>query len=262
MKKLTSILMVAAAATAAQAEGTSATGFYAGLNAGIANTQAKYTAQSQNATAAASTSQTVNFTSQTGKMGALFGVFAGYGMSFAQGAYAGFEVYGGLDTTKFDAYNDSATSYSGFPKATLKRTNFYGFAPRVGYMITPSTLAYVRLGVEAGKWKMDVTPNQQINANYYGSGATPGTDATQIANMKKTFSASKSSFSFVPGVGLEVFLNKNLFLRAEYTYLFGPKVTVNQDTSYYLNSYINGSSVKHEAKITQHAFKLGVGYKF
>jgi opacity protein-like surface antigen len=260
MKKLTSILMVAAAATAAQAEGTSATGFYAGLNAGIANTQAKYTAKSAGTLDAGGATQ--NFTSQTGKMGALFGVFAGYGMSFAQGAYAGFEVYGGLDTTKFDAYNDSATTKTGFPKVTLKRTNFYGFAPRIGYMITPSTLAYVRLGVEGGKWKMDVTPNQQIDPSLYGP-AGNGTDANQIAAMKKTTSASKNSFSFVPGLGLEVFLNKNLFLRAEYTYLFGPKVTVNQDTSYYRSSsYINGTSLKHEAKITQHAFKLGVGYKF
>lgn len=260
MKKLTSILMVAAAATAAQAEGTSATGFYAGLNAGIANTQAKYDYKSVNP---AATGSTQTYTSQTGKMGALFGVFAGYGMGFAQGAYAGFEVYGGLDTTKFDAYNDSATTGNGFHKATVKRTNFYGFAPRVGYMITPNTLAYVRLGVEGGKWKMDVTPNQQLSPAVYGTNTTTGTDATQIAAMKKTTSASKNAFSFVPGLGLEVFLNKNLFLRAEYTYLFGPKVTVNQDTSYYRNDiYINGSSLKHEAKITQHAFKLGVGYKF
>jgi opacity protein-like surface antigen len=190
-------------------------------------------------------------------------VFAGYGMSFAQGAYAGFELSGGLDTTKFDAYNDSATTKSGFPKVTLKRTNFYGLAGRLGYMVTPSTLAYVKLGIEAGKWKADVTPNQILSSGYYGTGSTTGTDATQIANMKKTQSGSKNSLSFVPGVGFEMFLNKNLFLRAEYTYLFGPKVTVNQDASYYRSdSYINGEKLRHELKVTQHAFKLGMGYKF
>jgi len=242
MKKLTSILLVAAAATAVHAEGTSATGFYAGANVGIANTQAKYTANSVNPAATGSTS-TQNFKAETGKMGALFGVFAGYGMTFAQGAYAGFELSGGLDTTKFDAYNDSATTKNGFPKVTLKRTNFYGLAGRLGYMVTPSTLAYVKLGIEAGKWKADVTPNQNIENTYYA-------DLTKVDATKKTQSASKNSLSFVPGVGFEMFLNKNLFLRAEYTYLFGPKVTVNQDAANYANGYINGEKLRHELKVT------------
>jgi opacity protein-like surface antigen len=192
-------------------------------------------------------------------------VFAGYGMTFAQGAYAGFELSGGLDTTKFDAYNDNATTLTGFPKVTLKRTNFYGLAGRLGYMVTPSTLAYVKLGIEAGKWKADVTPNQIADSigGTGSSGVYKGTDAAQVAAMKKTQSASKNSLSFVPGVGFEMFLNKNLFLRAEYTYLFGPKVTVNQDASYYKDtSYINGEKLRHELKVTQHAFKLGIGYKF
>lgn len=262
MKKLTTALLAAAAlTTAAFAEGSAGTGFYLGASAGVANTNVKYSYVSEQPKASGTTQ---NFNSQSGKMAGLFGAFAGYGMVVGQGAYVGGEVYGGFDTTKVTPYDDSATNTvglnpNGFHKTTVKRSNFYGLAARLGYMVTPSTLAYIRLGVEAGKWTAQVVPNQAaVSASASANAATSAQTASALATVSK----SKNSISFAPGLGLETYINKNLFIRAEYSYLFGPSITAIQDTTAVQNSYINGNSMKHTIKISQHAFKIGVGYKF
>lgn len=254
------MLVAAGIASVAAAQASSATGFYAGASAGVANTNVKYSfvSQSGNGQTIDSTKATQNFKTDAGKMAGLFGVFAGYGMGFAQGAYVGGEIYGGFDSTKVKAYDDSASTLNGFWTSTVKRTNYYGVAFRLGYMLTPSTLGYVRLGVEGGKWKAQVVP---VSPSSLATIATTGT-GTNSALQGITNTASKSSVSFAPGLGFETFLNKNLFLRAEYSYLFGPKITINANTSGYANAYLNGGNIKHEFKITQHAFKIGVGYKF
>jgi opacity protein-like surface antigen len=158
-------------------------------------------------------------------------------------------------------YDDSNTgSSSGYFKATVKRTNFYGLAARVGYMVTPSTLAYIRLGLEAGKWKADVVPD---SATITTQPSTLASTAAQQATSNKTFSKSKNAISFAPGLGLEAYITKNMFLRAEYSYLFGPTISgLNQDIQGYPNAAFAGTNVIHSFKITQHQFKIGVGYKF
>lgn len=264
MRKLTTALLAAAAISgAAFAEGSAASnGFYLGANAGVANTNVKYSFSNQNLSAGNGYSASAyqqNFKTDSGKMAGVFGIFAGYGMVVGQGAYFGGEVYGGLDTSKVTPYDDSASgSAAGFFKATVKRTNFYGLAARVGYMVTPSTLAYIRLGIEGGKWKADVIPNAAtITASQ--NTATPA----QQAASNKTFSKSKNAISFAPGLGLEAYITKNMFLRAEYSYLFGPTINgLNQDITGYPNGIFNGTNVIHSFKITQHQFKIGVGYKF
>lgn len=259
MKKLTTALLAAAAlTTAVSAEGGSNTGFYLGASAGVANTNVKYNFVSVNP---AATGSTQNYNSTSGKMAGLFGVFAGYGMVVGQGAYVGGEVYGGFDTTKVTPYDDSATTApNGYHKTTVKRSSFYGLAARVGYMITPSTLAYIRLGVEAGKWTMQVVPNQASAA--YANNYTTAPTSAQIAQESATVTKSKNSINFAPGLGFETYINKNLFVRAEYSYLFGPSISAVQDVSLFKASYANGTSLNHTAKISQHAFKIGVGYKF
>jgi len=59
---------------------------------------------------------------------------------------------------------------------------------------------------------------------------------------------------------MDAFITNNLFLRAEYSYLFGPKITVRQDTKA-SNSW-GGEYANHTFQITQQSFKVGVGYKF
>jgi opacity protein-like surface antigen len=256
MKKVTSALLAAVALSSAAfaAEKGSMTGFYLGANVGAANTNVKYDWKVDGVSNATTRAQLTK--TDGGKMGFLFGAFAGYGMGFGNNAYVGAEVYGGLDTTKVNTLDDSASgTLISLGKASVKRTNYYGIAPRLGYMITPSTLAYVRLGVEAGKWTAEYAPNAAaVDANI-------GT--ADPATAKATRKASKNSISLAPGLGFETALSKNLFVRAEYSYLFGPKMNIDYDISKLTNgNQFNGTKVKQTFKVTQHAFKVGVGYKF
>lgn len=256
MKKFTSALLAVTALTAANVFAAGAvdskTGAYVGGNVGMANTNVKYGYVASGSTV--TTANANNWSGEAGKMNPVFGLFAGYGMQVGT-MYFGGEVYGGFDSTKVTPYNDTASGADvAFFKATVKRTNFYGIAPRVGAFITPSTMLYVKLGIEGGQWKATVqgAQNPTWNAGY--------TDAQKAAALK-AFSSSKNSISFVPGLGLDAFITKNLFLRAEYTYMFGPKMTVKQTDQSAVKAYY-GDTMTHKFNITQQTFKVGVGYKF
>jgi len=281
MKKFTSALLAVTALTAANVFAAGAvdskTGAYVGGNVGMANTNVKYGYSNVGATGTATGPGAASFTGSTiiadagnaqvgntnaGKMNPLFGLFAGYGMQVGQ-MYFGGEVYGGFDTAKVDAFNDagtgngttgngagtSTTAPAGalFPlgKASVKRTSFYGLAPRLGYFVTPSTMLFVKLGIEGGKWQATHT----ASASDYNS-----------ASRNVATKGNKNSISFAPGLGLDAFITKNLFLRAEYSYLFGPKITVRQNTND--SKSWSGTYADHTFQITQQTFKVGVGYKF
>ena len=246
MKKFTSTLLAVTAMTVSAFAGSaveSKTGFYLGGNVGLANTNAKYNfVTSGTGTGEVAGAQNTNI--QAGSMNALFGLFAGYGMQVGS-MYFGGEAYAGLDSTKVTAYDDSNTaSVSSFWKTTVKRTNFYGLAPRLGF-VAGNALVYVRLGVEAGKWT--------TNTTLTGTASSGHTLAAPV-------NTSKNSISFAPGVGIEASLSKNLFLRAEYSYLFGPSVKYSQDVTN--DSAVAAATATHTVKITQQSFKVGVGYKF
>ena len=269
MKKLTTALLAAAAiSTAAFAEGNMASsGFYLGANAGLAANVIKYNYQNLNIPSAsannnlpvynaANVGQNTQFNNKTA---ALFGVFAGYGVVVGQGAYFGGEVYGGFDTTKVSPFDDSASgSRVGYWKTTVQRSNFYGLAARVGYMVTPSTLAYLRLGIEGGKWKASVIPDAATVQALNNVNPT----LPNLALDQQTVSKSKSGINFAPGIGMEAYITKNVFLRAEYSYLFGPSISFQQDVQAIGNTLLAGTAVQHNIKISQHQFKIGVGYKF
>ncbi len=258
MKKFTSALLAVTALTAANVFAAGAvdskTGAYLGGNVGAGNTNVKYGyvmgGNTNNGTTALPAAQTNNTKFEGGKMNPLFGLFAGYGMQVGT-MYFGGEVYGGFDSAKVTPYDDAATgaSASAFFTTKVKRTNFYGIAPRVGAFITPSTMLYVKLGIEGGKWESTVT-----NSPNAGNGVA------LTSNAKGPFKSSKSGISFAPGLGLDAFITKNLFLRAEYSYLFGPKIKFVQDGK--VNNSYSGTEIAHDLKITQQTFKVGVGYKF
>lgn len=277
MKKLTTALLAATAISgAAFAEGsTASSGFYLGANAGMAANMVKYDYQNQDLSAIPGTSASYGFKAATpgnsdlssmqqntkmyNKTAALFGVFGGYGMAVGQGVYFGGEVYGGFDTTNVSPFDDSATGKNvGYWKTTLKRSNYYGLAARVGYMVTPSTLAYIRLAIEGGNWKASVMPDA-ATIDKFGTGPNVESD-------KKTVRRSKGGISFAPGFGMEAYITKNMFLRAEYSYLFGPKITMSHSIDSTSTpdgqTWVNGKSISHNIKASQHQFKIGVGYKF
>jgi opacity protein-like surface antigen len=263
MKKMTTAL-VAAVALASSAYAS--TGFYIGANVGAANTNVKYDWKvdgkvlgggSTSLTTAAARTQNTRI--DAGKFGMIFGAFAGYGMAFGNGAYAGAELVGGVDSSKVTPLDDSNSGVAvSLGKAQVKRKSFYGIAPRIGYMISPSTLAYLRLGLEGGKWEAQYAPNEAaVDAN---AGSATVADVAEAKRIRKV---SKNRINFVPGIGFETAVNKNMFVRAEYAYLFGPKMNIDYDTSKLGNTaQFNGDLAKHSFKISQHSFKLGLGYKF
>lgn len=257
MKKLTLLATAALVGVAvADAPASSVTGFYTGVNLGLANTNVKNTLQNLNVPSA-NAAQTYNIQSQAGKMGLQYGLFGGYNMGLGSGAVVGAELFVSGDSTKVDVYNatsGNATSVNrSFGKLTIKRTFFYGLAPRVGFMITPNVLAFVSLGIEGGKWKSIYTPD-----SYAASALTSGKDVgAAISN------STKNRMNFAPGVGFDAFVSKNVFIRAQYKYVFGPSITNNKDISQTEKAGVFfGDTIRNASKVTQQSFTLAVGYKF
>lgn len=252
MKNLSvALLAVAALSTSAMANN----GFYLGASAGVAQTNVKYDYAVQNAPNPTFLNAT---RTDGGKTAGLFGLFAGYGVVVGSGAYVGGEIYGGFDTTSFSPYDDTASGAgAAFWKVKLERKYYYGLAARLGYMITPNTLAYIRLAAEAGKWKASVSPNTALfDAPRRAAAATD----EAVAKAKQTQTKNKTGIQFAPGVGVEVYVSKNLFIRAEYSYLFGPKISLSNSIAE--TSTISGTTANHNLKTSQHAMKVGIGYKF
>lgn len=278
MKKFLNTMLVTAAVVSAASVASAATagkvaqGAYLGASAGMANTNVKYNWVANNPTLISAggspASETRVTKTDNGKNAGIFGLVTGYNFQSGSLVFGG-EIYGGLDSTKVTAFDDSGSGTStnnALWTATVKRTNFFGFAPRLGFMVAPNTLMYARLGVEFGKWKAKVDPSVVgMNAARQAAtalGAWTAATQTQINDSSASVSSSKGGMSFAPGLGMEVYMGK-AFLRAQYSYLFGPKITLTQNTQGYDNYFqVNGSSVTHTFKTSQHKVELAVGYKF
>jgi hypothetical protein len=270
MKKFLNTMLVTAAvvaasttANAATAGGKVAQGAYLGATAGAANTNVKASWIANNPTVVApstTAAETRLAKTDAGKMAGIFGLVAGYNFQSGSLVFGG-EIYGGFDSTKVTVFDDSGSGNSteaALWTSSVKRTNFMGFAPRFGFMLAPNTLMYARLGMEVGKWKAQITPNQKsIDLAVGTTGVT--TDGT--AASRKDTQGSKGGFSFAPGLGMEVYMGK-AFLRAQYSYLFGPKITLTQDVRGYAQATVNGQTATHTYKMSQHKVELAVGYKF
>lgn len=210
----------------------------------------------------------------SGKVNPQFGLFVGYGMQFGQG-YVGVELFGGYDAAKVNPYDGrTGEQYSSFQLTTVKRTMNYGLALRAGFFATPTTLLYVRLGMEAGKWQA----KSDMSASAIDSAALAQTAAIQpavaagtigpryysnVADLNATqpvASKNKNSINFLAGLGAEIFVTKNMFVRMEYNYVFGPSINFDQNIAAYIP--VQGTCYTHNFKISQNQFKVGVGYKF
>lgn len=267
MKKFLNTMLITAAVVAAStgayaaSAGKVAQGAYVGASAGMANTNVKYDMVSSsptNITAGNTAADEIkNVNTNAGKTAGIFGLLGGYNFQSGSLVFGG-EIYGGFDSTKVTVLNDNASgksveaSTSG--ELTVKRSSFIGVAPRLGFMVAPNTLMYARLGMEAGKWKATVAPNQKMID-------VSTTTAAQKSDSRQTVSASKGGMSFAPGLGMEVYMGK-AFLRAQYSYLFGPKINLQQNMKGYSYLYFNGDFANHSMKTSQHKVELAVGYKF
>lgn len=224
MKKLVMAVATAAALTAANAACSSSfSGFYAGAQAGLGSTTSVATDKSTNAGA----DTTAGNKRTAGGKSFVGGLFAGYGMGVGSCAYVGGELYANVDT--LNAYTQK--NAAGVAGAKFRSKYNAGAKVRLGYTVSQQAMVFVGLGMEYSKASIKFATN---------------------AARTTTKTNSKKNFVFAPSVGMDMFLSKNLFLRGEYTYAMGNKVSAKLD---------NGT-VLSTTKADQQRFMLGLGYKF
>jgi opacity protein-like surface antigen len=214
MKKL-ALALVASAVALSAANANISTGFYAGATAGFGATTAKLTG-GNNAGATAGSRD-------IGGTAANIGLIGGYGW------VANCMYYGGELGYTFE--NAKVRQTTATTEGELKRNGYFNAALRGGYLFTPNTMFYVRLGINWGKWTVK---------------------ASQTVPVAGSISGSKNRMSFAPGLGLETAIHKNVLLRVEYTYEFGPSVRAKADNGV----YVNAGTVRSQSG------KVGLVYKF
>jgi len=209
MKKL-ALALVASTVAIGSASANIGTGFYLGADVGMGSTTGK------------ATNSRFSGSIDAGGTAANIGIMGGYG--WVTGClYFGGEVGYTFENTKV---SDNSTLGA---NVQLKRNGYFNAALRGGYLFTPNTMMYVRLGGHWGKWSLNVPAIGPLAA----------------------FSGSKNRLSFAPGVGLETAVHKNVYLRVEYVYEFGPSVRATSGAN-----FVNAGTIRSQAG------KVGVSYKF
>lgn len=224
MKKL-ALALVASTVALGATQANISTGFYLGAAVGYGATTAKQTEQTAGVGSSGSR--------DVGANQANIGIMGGYGW-VSNCLYVGGEVAYTFENAKI---NDSLGGTSTASNAQLKRNGYFNVALRGGYLFTPNTMLYVRLGVTWGKWILTDTFNAGFNNNNPGRG-------------------SKNRMSFAPGLGLETAVHKNVYLRVEYVYEFGPSVRATNNAAALANSFSNYGTIRNQSG------KVGLVYKF
>lgn len=220
MKKLT-LALVASAVTlsAANANHHISTGFYLGAHAGYGSLTSKVSGFRNGG----------QFNTGSSDFGSGFGnigIHGGYG--WVTGClYLGGELSYTFENAKAN------NTLGGNGNLQLKRNGYARAALRGGYLFTPTTMGYIALGGNWGKYTLR-------DSNLFG--------------QNQTISGSKNRLSFAPGVGMETAVHKNVFLRLEYTYEFGPSVRA-------VNA-ANTSNFTNAGTIRSQSGKVGLSYKF
>ena len=225
MKKLALALVISAAASVAQAE--IGTGFYLGAAVGANSTSTKGTVTD--------TLGGISFLNDSGRTRGSLDVYTGYGVvngCIYFGGEVGYthaneQISGNFNIVNLEDVLAPAITFK------YKRKDVLNFALRAGYKYSPSTMGYIRLGLNYGKQKLTVVDENSVPSP-----------------ISTTF--SKRRVTFVPGVGIETSLHKNVLLRAEYTYDLGKKV----------NRTVADTAVVSLTRVKSNNFKLGIAYKF
>lgn len=220
MKKL-ALALVASAVALSAANANISTGFYLGATAGYGATTGKLTG-------ANAAGVVTPGSRDIGGNAANIGLIGGYGWVTGCMYYGG-EIGYSFENTKIRDTTDGANGES----RELKRNGYFNAALRGGYLFTPNTMFYVRLGMNWGKWTLN--------------------DSLDFAVANRA-TGSKNRMSFVPGVGLETAIHKNVYLRVEYNYEFGPSVRAKANNV--ANAFVNVGSIRSQSA------KIGLSYKF
>lgn len=243
---------------------TNMSGFSAGLGGGLSHMMVKYRGVGDNPFSYYPKGEAdLDIQSESGKVSGILSVFAGYGKQI-QRFYMGVDIYGGYDFAKVTAFDNTKTGNNhGFWAASVTHKFYYGLSPRIGYKLAPSVLAYIGVNVEMGKWEVKIVPDSDIAddaaLNYRGSGGGLIGQA-RVNESLRTRTATKNAVTLAPRIGVDIMMTGNVFVRGEYSYLFGPKITLNQYTA---GVYaIASDSVTQRFSVTQQRLLISVGYKF
>lgn len=217
-------------------------GFYAGLQAGVNSTTGTYSIDgylARNNDAVTSATK-----GTAGKKSFLGGIFAGYGMGVGSCAYVGAELYANLGNTSVNLRDDSNLSPNArYLKLTAQRKYNLGAKVRLGYTVSPQAMIFLGLGLEYAKMQLK----------------SENIQTTQAQTGEKVVKKNKAKMSFAPSIGMDMFLNKNVFLRGEFTYVVG----LSQKVSPVMNNTAPTSfTATVKTNLTQQRFVLGLGYKF
>jgi opacity protein-like surface antigen len=232
MKKL-ALALIASTVALSATQANIGTGFYAGGAVGYGMASGVYGINQFPPPGLLGTSE---FGGNSGNIG----IHGGYGW-VDNSLYFGGELAYTFDNSRVNntmnlgLFNNPALGPNG--GTSLKRNGYFNIAARAGYLVTRDTMFYIRLGSNLSKWTLRDA----------GNFAAPPFGSSFVGN------GSVNRLSFVPGFGIETAFNKNLYLRGEYTYEFGPSVIAT-------NPFINGSTVIRH--IRTQSGKIGLSYRF
>lgn len=243
---------------------TNMSGFSLGLGGGLSHTMVKYQANSDKPyTYYPPGEAELAIKTEAGKTMPIALAFFGYGKQIER-FYIGAELYGGYDFAKVTSFDNTLSGNNhGFWATTVKHGFYYGLSPRIGYKLAPSLLAYIGVNIEMGKWETKTVPDSDISQDVslpYNGSAGGIIGQSRVNESLRTTKTTKNALTFAPRIGIDVMLTRTLFMRAEYSYLFGPKTTTTLNTA---GIYaVASDSVTQQFSVTQQRFLLSIGYKF
>lgn len=237
MKKLALVLAASTSIALQASHANISTGFYAGAHAGYGATTAKTSgvlAQTIPGTGPAGTS--VAGSQEVGSTAPNIGIMGGYGWVYGCMYYGGEIAYTYENTKINDTIGQGAVlNGATLSSSTFKRSGYFHVGLRGGYLFTPNTMFYIRLGANFSKWIL----NDSLNNGF--SSAIPA-------------AGSKNRLTVTPGLGLETAIHQHVYLRVEYIFEWGPNVSAT-------NANAQAGSTTMSNVRTQSG-KVGLVYKF
>ncbi len=196
---------------------------YAGLTFGANAFQSRYTQTAPRSSGSATVSPSAVFFN--------YGLFAGYGHTMGQ-FYAGGELLLAMQTGQAKNFSTAGDNTSN-SYATVKERFSMNPALRLGALISPKTLAFIKLGMVGTQLEV---------------AATPLDNTTPTTKYKKTL----WGYSF--GAGVESLITDKVSIRADYTCNIYPTKTFT----------ITNPGENNQGKISpqDNIFRVGAAYHF
>jgi len=230
MKKL-ALALVASTIAVSATQANISTGVYLGAHVGYGATTAKTSGVQAVSDGVIPAGTGTPGSTDIGASAPNIGIMTGYGWVCGCVYYGGELAYT-YESTKI---SDTTGQTGIFTNSQFKRNGYFHAGLRGGYLFTPNTMFYLRLGLNFGRW----TLNDQLNNGF--SSTTPGT-------------GNKNRISFVPGFGIETAIHRHVYLRVEYVFEFGPSVRATN-----VNFPLGFTNV---GNVRSQSGKLGLAYKF